>query len=275
MYLNADVRSNCEHAATRRNDASFSSTGVLLEQSVIRVPTDPLLHYVGDLAAWLAAFVGARWVYRHRRTNVDAFSRQTAPSYFICLAAGAAIGAWLLGSFNTLRDAHPALSHSIAGALVGAIVAVELWKLVHGVRDSTGGVFVIPLCIGVVVGRWGCLFAGLADQTCGVPTNLPWGVDLGDGIGRHPVEIYESISMAIFVAIYWRALVDQGKWATRHGFHAFVLAYAVQRFAWEFLKPYPRLIGPFKVFHFVMIGLAIYALAWIGRGRASSLGAGT
>ena len=30
MYLNADVHSNCEHAATRRDDASFSSTGVLL-----------------------------------------------------------------------------------------------------------------------------------------------------------------------------------------------------------------------------------------------------
>ena len=52
----------------------------------------------------------------------------------------------------------------------------------------------IPLCLGIIVGRWGCLFAGLADQTFGVPTGLPWGVDLGDGVPRHPVQIYESLA---------------------------------------------------------------------------------
>ena len=166
------------------------------------------------------------------------------------------------------------LSHSIAGALAGAIIAVELWKWVNGVRESTGGVFVIPLCLGIIVGRWGCLFAGLADQTYGLPTALPWGVDLGDRTPRHPVEIYESAAVAVFLAIYWRALVQERPWAVRHGFHAFVLAYAVQRFAWEFLKPYPRLVGPLNVFHFVMIGLSLYALAWIARGRAESTPAG-
>jgi len=136
------------------------------------------------------------------------------------------------------------------------------------VRGSTGGPFVIPLSLGIIIGRWGCLFAGLADQTYGIPTALPWGVDLGDGIARHPVEIYESLAMALFLAAYWPSLIKGRRWATERGFHAFVLAYAVQRFAWEFLKPYPTLIGPFNLFHIAMIGLAAYALVWIARGRS-------
>lgn len=232
---------------------------------MIAVPTAPWLHHVFDLAAWFCAAIGARWVYRHQRPHVASLARQTRPGYFVALAAGAVIGAWLSGSLNSLRFAAPTLSHSVAGAIAGGIVGVELWKWRAGVTQSTGGVFVVPLAIGIIVGRWGCLFAGLADQTYGTPTSLPWAVDLGDGIGRHPVEIYESISMALFLAVYWRALTVGRRWAVEHGFHAFVLAYAAQRFAWEFLKPYPSLIGPLNIFHLLMIGLAVYAVTWIAR----------
>ncbi len=207
-------------------------------------------------------------MYRHRRAAVERLQRQTEPSYFVALAVGAAAGGWGLGSLNTLRAAAPTLSHSIAGALVGAILAVELWKLQRGIRGSTGGPFVIPLALGIIVGRWGCLFAGLADETYGSPTALPWGVDLGDGIARHPVEIYESLAIAGFLIVYWRALATGRGWAVRHGFHAFVLAYAVQRFAWEFLKPYPPLIGGLNLFHLLMLGLGVYAVVWIARDRA-------
>lgn len=234
---------------------------------MIPIPTAPWHHYLGDLAAWIAAFLGARWYYRNHRASVAKLSERTAPTYFVSLAIGGALGAWLLGSMNTLRDALPVVSHSIAGALAGAIVAVEIWKWYRGVRESTGGPFVIPLALGIIVGRWGCLFAGLDDQTYGVPTQLPWGVDLGDGISRHPVEIYESLSMALFLAVYWHALVKRRDWPRRHGFHVFVLAYAIQRFAWEFLKPYPKLLGPLNLFHFVMIGLGSYAFFWMVRGR--------
>lgn len=237
---------------------------------MIHIPTAAWLHYVGDAAAWTSAFLGGRWVYAHRRGSVEALARQTAPSYFVSMALGAAAGAWAIGSLNTLQAKIPVLSHSVAGALAGGIVAVELWKWIHGIKASTGGPFVIPLTLGIVVGRWGCLFAGLPDQTYGIPTALPWGVDLGDGISRHPVEIYESLSMTIFLGFYWRALVRTRSWATAHGFHFFALTYAVQRFAWEFLKPYAKVVGPLNVFHLLMIGLAIYASLWIAAGRAAA-----
>lgn len=236
---------------------------------MIHVPTSPFYHYFGDAAAWLLAMLGARWVYRHRRGSVEQLARQTEPGYFVVLLIGAVSGAFLLGTLNSVRFAIPTPSHSIAGALAGGIVAVELWKWRRGIRQSTGTPFVIPLTIGIVIGRWGCLFAGLPDDTYGVPTALPWAVDLGDHIGRHPVEIYESLSMALFLACYWPALAKGKGWAVRHGFHAFVLAYAVQRFAWEFLKPYPTVLGPLNIFHLLMIGLAAYALTWLARDARS------
>jgi hypothetical protein len=234
---------------------------------MIHVPTAPWAHYLFDALAWTGATLGGRWVWRRRPSSVRQLSQQTAPGYYVALALGAVAGAWAAGSLNTLRYAIPEPSHSIAGALAGAIIAVELWKWRHGIRVSTGAPFVAPLAIGVVVGRWGCLFAGLIDQTYRVPTTLPWAVDLGDGIGRHPVEIYESLAIAAFLAVYWPAFAAGRRWAVAHGFHWFVLAYAVQRFAWEFLKPYPPLVGPFNVFHLIMIGLAAYALVWIARNR--------
>ena len=114
-------------------------------------------------------------------------ARQTEPSYFIHLAIGGVVGAWLFGSLNSLQADVPTLSHSLAGALAAGIAAVEWWKWRRGIRASTGTPFVIPISIGVVIGRWGCLFAGLDDGTFGVPTELRWSVDLGDGVGRHPV----------------------------------------------------------------------------------------
>ena len=235
---------------------------------MIHVPTSPLLHYAGDAAAWATAALGARWVWRHRANSVARLSGQTELGYFLALAFGAVAGAWLVGSANSLRLAFPVPSHSVAGALAGAILAVELWKWRRGVRESTGGPFVIPLCLGIVVGRWGCLFAGLDDGTYGVPTQLPWAVELGDGVGRQPVQIYESLAMAAFLAFYWPALARGRAWAVHGGFHWFVLAYAAQRFLWEFLKPYPPLLGPLNLFHLLMIGLAVYALVWIRRGHA-------
>ena len=35
-------------------------------------------------------------------------------------------------------------------------------------------------------------------MTYGTPTALPWGVDFGDGVPRHPVQLYEAATMAAF-----------------------------------------------------------------------------
>lgn len=233
---------------------------------MIRIPTAPALHTVFDVAAWLSASAAAAWQHRRWPRATQALAGQTAPSYFVWLALGAVAGAWLAGTLNTARAGLFAPSHSVAGALAGGIVAVELWKVRHRVRAATGGGFVLPLATGMAVGRLGCLFAGLADFTYGVPTSLPWAVDLGDGIGRQPVQLYEALAMAGFALAFARARLRGARWTGSHGFHVLAIFYGGQRFAWEFLKPYPALVGPLNLFHLLSLGLIAYGVVWIGRG---------
>ncbi|MEB3301031.1 MAG: prolipoprotein diacylglyceryl transferase family protein [Cyanobacteriota bacterium] len=227
---------------------------------MVELPTATWAHFAGNGAALLAAGWGALW---QRKLDAKGAGTTTKPrteqSYYRALAVGALLGAWLVGSLNTMPSGLTP-SHSVAGALAGAIAGVELWKWRHGVRGSTGGAFVLPLALGIMVGRLGCLFAGLADATHGVPTRLPWAVDLGDGVGRHPVQLYESLAMALFLLVWWPARRRRAAWASNHAFHAFVIYYATQRFYWEFLKPYPKVFGSFNLFHLVCLGLVIYGI---------------
>ena len=236
---------------------------------MIHVPTAPWAHMVFDLTAWGGGLALSVVLHRWRlKALAEGVARKVDGGYFAALAAGAIPGAWLLGSLNSLRGATPALSHSVAGALVGAIVGVEIYKRLRGVTGSTGGVFVGPFSLGVAIGRLGCFFTGLPDGTYGKPTTLPWAVDLGDGVGRHPVQLYESASMALFLAIYLLGLQRRSPWAMRRGFYAMTMVYGVQRFCWEFLKPYPKLVGPFNLFHVLTLGLVIYGWIWWARSRA-------
>lgn len=235
---------------------------------MIGVPTNPNYHLVLDALAWGMGIAAGVALYRWRLKEVTAqVARVADAGYFACLAAGAIAGAYLSGSFTFWSDGVFALAHSIAGALVGGIVGVELYKLARGIRMSTGIIVVGPFAAGVAVGRWGCLFAGLPDHTYGIATSLPWAVDLGDGIGRHPVQVYESLAMAAFFAVFVVGLGGPAPWAMRHGFYWLAIAYGVQRFFWEFLKPYPSLIGPFNHFHLMCAGLVIYGAAMILKDR--------
>lgn len=229
---------------------------------MITVPTALWAHVVFEVAAWLGGLSLSVALYRWRLASlVQVSASKVGGGYFVALVLGAIPGAWLAGSLNSLRQAAPSLSHSVAGALVGAIVGIEIYKAIRGVRGSTGGVFVGSFAMGVVIGRLGCFFAGTADGTHGLPTRAPWGVDLGDHVARHPVQLYESVAMAMFLAAYLVGLKRRADWAMRRGFYALCMAYGVQRFVWEFLKPYPKLIGPFNVFHVLCAGLVAYG--WI------------
>ena len=235
---------------------------------MIRIATDPALHILFDLLAWGSAGLLAHLLYRWRLKETAArIVGVTGPAYAASLALGAIGGAWAFGSWNTAMMAVPHPSHSVAGALAGGIIGVELYKLARGIHASTGLIWVGPLALGIAVGRWGCLLAGLPDETWGIPTGLPWGVDLGDGVPRHPVQIYESLAMLVFLGLYLPALARRAEWTESRAFYLFVLWYALQRFAWEFLKPYPRLIGPFDLFHLLAAFMIAYALIFDARAR--------
>jgi prolipoprotein diacylglyceryltransferase len=233
---------------------------------LIHVPTDPSYHLIFDALAWATGMAVGVALYRWRLREVTAqVARVADGGYFACLAVGAIAGAYLSGSFTFWGQGVFALAHSVAGALVGAIIGVEIYKAVRGIRMSTGIVFVGPFAGGVAVGRWGCLFAGLPDQTFGIPSSLPWAVELGDGIARHPVQVYESLSMAAFLVAFVLGLQQRARWATAHGFYWLAIAYGAQRFVWEFLKPYPTLVGPLNHFHLMCAALVAYGIVMIAR----------
>lgn len=225
-----------------------------LDQAILR-------HGLWDIGAWLAAVALLLLLYRGRPALFDRGSlARVQRGYFLSLPLGGLIGAYLIGSANLWLSGQPGLARSIVGGIVGAIVAVETYKARQRVAGSTGGIFAPALALGIGIGRIGCHQAGLADYTYGLPSRLPWAVDYGDGILRHPVALYESASMLLLFVVLalWLRFAPQR--LLREGFYWFALVYGGQRFVWEFFKPYATLLGPFNLFHFVSAALVGYAV---------------
>lgn len=183
--------------------------------------------------------------------------------YTVVASVGAAAGSVLLGTANTwLAGMEMTLAKSVLGALIGGVLAIELMKRLYNVQGSTGPLLVPGIALGIAVGRVGCHLAGLDDYTYGLPTGSTWGVDLGDGILRHPVALYESLALALFFAMYLWLLATQRAAMLRWGFYLFCAFYGLQRFGWEWLKPYPELALGLNIFQFGCLFLLLYA-AWM------------
>lgn len=221
-------------------------------------------HMAFDGLAWLAAIL-VGW--RVRRTWLAQAALpmpdRAYPLYIVIVWIGAIAAAVLLGSANLALAGQDASGRSILGAIAGGIATAEIYKRFRGISGSTGIVFVVPLALGIAIGRVGCFTAGIEDFTYGTPTTLPWGVDFGDGIARHPVQLYESLAMVLFLAVFVPRLRCGDGVAIRCGFYFFAGWYAAQRFVWEFLKPYPPVVGPFNLFHLVCIAVLVYAAAML------------
>src|SRR6267154_2639817 len=153
----------------------------------------------------LAYFVAFRIYLFERNKSGDFLSASTRWSIVAAAIGGAAAGSKIL---FWLEDPERTLEHwnsiqyllsgkTVVGAILGGTLAVEWIKRRVGVTRRTGDLFAIPLAVGIAIGRIGCFLAGVHDDTHGIATSLPWGLDLGDGIRRHPVQLYESACMLL------------------------------------------------------------------------------
>lgn len=132
--------------------------------------------------------------------------------------AGATLGSKLLFwledpqlTWHNFRDpAYIMGGKTIVGALFFGLIAVELMKRYIGVHQSTGDLYAIPLALGIAIGRIGCFLTGLADNTYGTPTTLPWAVNFGDGIPRHPTQLYEILFLLILIPLLYKLVVLSG-----------------------------------------------------------------
>jgi phosphatidylglycerol:prolipoprotein diacylglycerol transferase len=199
-------------------------------------------HPVFELLGYTAGFQCYR-IMRRREKPSEKLPLEVTVWLLAAAVMGAAVGskvlAWIESwpDYWAVRDDPSAWlgAKTIIGGLLGAWIGVEIAKRIMGVRRNTGDAFVLSLLIGIFIGRWGCFLTGLPDHTYGTPTNLPWGVDFGDGIHRHPTQLYESFLMIpLGVALLWRARQPHAKGEL---FRWFLLGYLTWRFFVEFIKP--------------------------------------
>lgn len=220
-----------------------------------------LLHFIFDLLALVVGVVISLWFRRKyglERPSGIAHSSQHH-YYLLTLLLGLIVGSTLFGTLNLYLSGQSGIAKSMLGGVFGAIVAAEAFKFFAGIRQSTGLYFVPGLIMLIVVGRIGCFLAGLPDFTYGTETSLPLSVDFGDGVRRHPVQLYESLTMLAFLLVLLsRYPADPAFWQAK-GFYIFVLIYAGQRFVWEFIKPYAKVLYPFNVFQLLCLLLIGYA----------------
>ncbi|NRB49632.1 MAG: prolipoprotein diacylglyceryl transferase [Saprospiraceae bacterium] len=204
-------------------------------------------HFVFELLAFFVGFRYFLWLRKSSGDHLPSSSRLTA---FLGAVAGALLGSRLLGALeDPYLFFHPAgnwlyyfQSKTIIGALLGGLIGVEMAKKVVGETRSSGDLFTFPLILGMMIGRVGCFSMGVAEPTYGTASNLPWAMDLGDGITRHPTALYEIV----FLLSLWLILVQLKKgFKLQEGaiFKLFMVAYLAYRFSVAFIQPVKVWLG--------------------------------
>lgn len=214
----------------------------------------------------LAYALGFRLYLAARRRQGDAIDDPRRWWVVAAAALGAAVGARVVfllecpaETLAHLTDAAFLLSgKTIVGGLAGGWLAVEGVKKLLGIAERTGDLFAIPLAAAIAIGRVGCFLTGLPDHTFGVATALPWGIDFGDGVRRHPTQLYEIVFLLLLIAVLARVRrrgVHEGDL-----FRGFAAGYFGFRLLVDFWKPA------------ACRGLGLSAIQWVCLGALAVCG---
>ena len=194
-----------------------------------------VLGYIGGLATTV-------WISSSREDTVEPEQRH---ALIVAGLFGALLGAKLLAwaqhpqaTFLAATE-EPAFllgGKTIVGGLLGGMAAIELAKKAMGITKRTGDAMVLPLVVGMSIGRIGCFLTGLEVSTFGIETGLPWGIDLGDGVSRHPTALYEILALwAIYFSIRHYSITNivPSGWE----FRSFLMSYLAWRLLVDWIKP--------------------------------------
>jgi phosphatidylglycerol---prolipoprotein diacylglyceryl transferase len=202
-------------------------------------------HWVFETLAYFVAFRVYLWL---RNRNGDVVSDENRWWVIAAMAIGAAVGSKILFWFEDPRltaanwnnPVYLMSGKTIVGALIGGLIAVEWAKRRLGISRRTGDLLALPIIVGTAIGRIGCFLTGTEDHTAGSLTQLPWGVNFGDG-PRHPTQLYEILFLILLgIFIVWLSRRPH-----REGdlFKCYFVSYLAFRFAVDFLKPEVRIIA--------------------------------
>lgn len=192
---------------------------------------------------YLAFFVAFRYYSILRRKGNDAISSNNRLSIILGAALGALFGSRFVGvlenpvfNWSQLHIIQLLNTKTIMGGLFGGLLGVELVKKYIGETKSSGDLFVFPIILGIFIGRIGCFLSGIKEFTYGKETLFFMGIDLGDGIMRHPIMLYELMFLA-FLFIVLKCINKYGNLKNGYLFKWFMVFYFTFRFFIEFLKP--------------------------------------
>ena len=237
-------------------------------------------HLLFELLAYAVAGV-AYW--QQRRTRGDRVSTEARWALASAAVVGAVLGSRILFWFEDPQRTVAQLTNlrylaggqTIVGGLIGGWIAVEWQKRRLHIDQPTGDLFAVPIALGGAVGRIGCFLSGLPDGTYGLPTSVPWAIDLGDGMRRHPTALYESA----FLLVLAFALMRFGRRAALgEMFLGFIAAYLTFRLVVDFWKPGVALAAGLTAIQVACaLAIPVTLRLWAARRRqhASPLGAGT
>jgi len=198
------------------------------------------IHLILEYAAF---FIGFRYYVYLKKRIQDPIPSTNRLSIVIGAVFGAFLGSRILGFLeNPIVDFTPEyliylLSvKTIMGGLFGGLLGVELAKKIIKENKSSGDLFTYPIILGIIIGRIGCFLAGINEFTYGKETTSFLGMDLGDGVFRYPIALFEIVFL---IVLWWCLRYFQRNYKYKNGllFQYFMISYFLFRFCIEFLKP--------------------------------------
>ena len=215
------------------------------------------------------AFAFGYWYYKYlqRKRKDTVFSENDHWYLVIGMIIGAFVGSRLIAALeDPYVFLHPISwlyyvgSQTVLGGIIGGTIGVEITKKIIGLKRRTGDVFVFPLILAIMTGRVGCFMTGVVDGTVGLASSLPWAIDQGDGILRHPTSAYEILFLIVLFFILRFIESSNLKNHLEEGdlFRLFVIGYGAFRFFIEFIKPIHQLIIGLSSIQLVSMLAVIY-----------------
>lgn len=193
----------------------------------------------------LAFFIGIRSYYFQKRKIQDPISEINRLYILIGAMIGALLGSRIIAMLENPSEIHRQTllifyqNKTVAGGFLGGLFGVEIVKKIIGVKIASGDIYVIPIIVALFIGRIGCFSMGVAEPVFGNETAFFTGMNLGDGLKRHPVALYE-MGFMVFLFILFQFLKNKTL-INGDRFKLFMVLYFLYRFSVEFIKPYHSL----------------------------------
>ncbi len=190
---------------------------------------------------FLGLFVG--FIFWKKAGEKQGFNRIDVLEFYIWVVIGLFIGnrifhvifynwdAFLLNPLGMIFSSSGFSSHGgIIGGTLAAYLFCKIKKLLFWKWADTAIVYIALVAVFVRIGNF------LNTELVGRVTSISWGVDFGDGLLRHPVQLYEAAkNFVVFGILFYMKDLNLPR-----GFiyWSFIFLFSFLRFFTEFYKEY-------------------------------------